>query len=149
MPDPTAVAKIRSAIGTAFDRIGRDKFTSCPTQNNTDPLLHEFYVAAELNSMAKKRYDAAKDKILDDEETGLGIEAAAARVNEGSSGTLLLGDAYNLNLRINNGSHEYPHADFVSALRREGVSAEVIAKAEARAKRKRAGAKNYSVSPNL
>ena len=150
MSDPSAVAKAHSAATKAFNSIGRSNGSACPTpHDNIDPLLHEFYISATLHSAAKARYDKAKDALLDDEETGLGIEQAALKVREGQSGTLQTSSLYTLTLKHNNGSDTIDLDAFISALRREGVTAEVIAKAQSRAKKRRAGAKNYSVSPNL
>lgn len=150
MSDPSAVAKAHSAATKAFQNIGRTNGSACPEpKDNIDPLLHEFYIAATLHSAAKTRYDKAKDALLDDEETGLGIEQAALKVKEGQSGTLQTSSLYTLTLKHNNGSNQTDIDMFVSALRREGVSQDVITKALGRAKKRRAGAKNYSVSPNL
>lgn len=150
MADPSAVAKAHSAATKAFNSIGRSNGSACPTpHDNIDPLLHEFYIAATLQAAAKARYDKAKDSLLDDEETGLGVEQAALKVKEGQSGTLQTSSLYTLTLKHNNGSDMTDVDAFISALRREGVSQDVITKALARAKKRRAGAKNYSVSPNL
>src|SRR5882672_1133047 len=115
MSDPSAIAKIRSAAATAFDKIGRQNGSAPPQGDNTDPLLHEYYIARELQAMATKRADKAKDRLLDDEETGLGVEAAALKVKEGASGNLLTSQHYTLTLTHANGVEIEDIDMFVSA----------------------------------
>lgn len=150
MPNPSAIAKIRSALAKTFHDIGNKNGSALPEgPDNIDPLLHEFYVAAELKSIAGKRYEKAKDALLNDDDTGLGIESASLKVTEGSSGVLQTSDLYSLSLKIARGADHVDPDDLVVSLRRQGVDAEIIKKAVKAATKKRNGAKTYTVSPNL
>lgn len=63
---------LKSAIMKALGKIGTSNGTSpLPSRRNISPALHEFFVADTLRSAVNKRYDAAKEAVI--EQAGIDI----------------------------------------------------------------------------
>jgi hypothetical protein len=66
------VLKLKAAIQKALSNIGKTNGTSpLPSRRNISPAMHEFFVADTLRSAISKRYDEAKEAII--EQTGLDV----------------------------------------------------------------------------
>lgn len=65
--------KLKAAVQKSLSNIGKTNGTSpLPSRRNIAPDLHEFFVADTLRSAIKKRYEAAKERII--EVAGIELE---------------------------------------------------------------------------
>ena len=134
---------VRDAVNKAFDRIGTSNGHALPqgADNYVEPMLHEFYVASELNSRARKRYDAAKKALIDSGEFD------PATVQPGDQVQLLSSAHYALNLKVNNPTTRTDVKKFMVELAKAGVAKDVVDAAYKSATTPATPAKNYTVVP--
>jgi hypothetical protein len=132
---------VRDKVHLALAKIGTSNGTKLPEEaSNTDPLLHELYIASEIKSHADKRHKLAKAAV---EESGLFNPDDVAI---GSTQQVVDGTVYALNLQVKNPVSKVDSKKFKTALTLAGVSQEIIDKAEADATTQNAPAKVYTVA---
>ncbi len=114
----TSVAKMRSALHTALERIGHRNSHACPSgDSNIDPLLHELFVAHEGWSHFDKR---RKSAIL--EATMAAGQAEVDSVSPGTEQSVVEGEHYSLVIKKNNASERVDKTKINNALHRRGFT---------------------------
>ena len=92
------VASIRSKVAMAFDNIGKKNGHALPPEfnlSNMDTMIHDAAVAKQIDGMAKKRWEAARDELFATFELPL-VGAGKSCVHSSS--------LYNVNVEIRNPS---------------------------------------------
>lgn len=93
---------LRAKLRKALDSVGRNNGHAMPpSTHNSDPVLHELFVAAEASSYWKSRFDKAKDEAL--ELAGDTVSDAVQGVIDlgaGTSVTAATGDLYVMTVDI-------------------------------------------------
>lgn len=139
---------LRAKLRQALDRIGHHNGHACPdTQSNTDPLLHELYIAAEMAAYAKTRHDEAKKAAL---AVADGLDDAVQSVidmDAGTSVTLVTGELYTMTADISKPAARLNQTALRNFLQVElGLDAATVDKAFAAATTKNAPAKKIKVA---
>lgn len=93
---------LRAKLRKAMDKVGKTNGHAMPAStNNSDPVLHELFVAAEASAYWKQRFDAAKTEALD--MAGDSVKDAVQSVIDlgaGTSVTAVSGELYNMTVDI-------------------------------------------------
>lgn len=120
----TSIAKLRSAIHTALDRIGHRNSHACPPDGtNADPTLHELYVAHEGWSHFDKRRKAAIK--------ACSVMAGEGEVDDVAPGTeqsILDATHYSLVVKKNNPAERIDKAKIGTELRKLGFDEAAVVK---------------------
>ena len=134
---------LRDSVHNALTRIGSVNGSKLPQQadNYMDPLMHEFFVSAEVKSHANKRYDMAKKALI-----GSG-EFDPNTVKPSTTDILYTGKAYLLQLKVNTPPSKVNIKQFVNNLARKGVPQKTIDDAMSDATELGTPAKTYAVLP--
>lgn len=96
------VAKMRSSLSSALEKIGHTNGHAYQGQDNSGALLHEYYVATEGESFFKKRREVAKAAL---EEAGM-LEKAES-VPSGSEEIIAVTKGYDLFLKVANPTQRF------------------------------------------
>ena len=104
-----AFAKLKSALGTALEKIGNTNGHAYPYQDNTGRMLHDYYVATEGEAFFKKKREAVlkqlKDSGILSNEPDAGSEAIVAST-----------EMYDMSLKKSNPASRVDKALFAGAL---------------------------------
>ncbi len=112
----TNVAKVRSAIHAALERIGHRNSHACPADGtNADSYLHELYTAHEGLSHFDKRRKVAIKTCVD-----IVGEAEVDAVAPGTEQSILEGDHYSLVIKKNNPAERIDKTKIGTVLRKRG-----------------------------
>lgn len=119
----TTIAKMRSALHTALERIGHRNSHVCPEGGtNADPTLHELFVAHEGWAHFDKRRKAAIKECI-----AVAGEDECEGVAPGTEQSVLDGDIYSLVIKKNNAAERVDKTKIGTVLRKRGWSeAEVL-----------------------
>ena len=134
------------AVAQAFTRIGTANGHALPSgaDNASDPVLHEYFVASQLASAARKRHELAKKELLvwvDEHVDPIDFDKLA-----GLPVSVLEGGAvYTLQLKVKNSAERVDARKLVNELKIAGVDDSIISKALAKATTKAAPAKEWKV----
>ena len=132
---------VRDKVHAALTKLGQTNGTKLEgSSSNTDPLLHELFVASEIRSHGEKRYKLAKEAVI---STGW---FDPEDVEIGSTEQVADGDVYALSLQVKEPATRFDVKKFKTALALAGVEQEVIDKAAEAATTKNVPAKVYIVS---
>jgi len=114
----TTLAKMRSSLHSALERIGYRNSHVCPeSKSNVDPTLHELFVSHEgLSHFDKRRKVAIKSAV---EVAG---QSEVDGVEPGTEQTVLDGECYSLVIKKNNPAERVDRAKIATALRKHGFS---------------------------
>lgn len=104
------------------------------SSSNTDPLLHELYIAAEGRSFFNKKYDDLLEQATKELD-----------VASGSTTVAMQGNLYQLTISRNRESAKVDNKRFISELQKLGVKIDVINKAKENATTMQNGAKRIIV----
>jgi len=112
----TAIAKMRSSLHAALDKIGHRNAHACPSEkNNVDPYLHELFVSHEgWAHFDKRRKLAIKQALLTAGDDG------TDGVQPGTEATVLEGECYSLLVKKNNASERVDKTKIGNALAKRG-----------------------------
>jgi hypothetical protein len=126
----TTGPKIRNAISTAFDKIGKQNGHACPkSTNNQEGIVYELFVAQQLSRLADARKKAAMASAVD---SGVIFDHTEQPRSPGDY-TLFSGEFASISLRVNNPSVSVDPKRFRSELAKLGVALELINEAEKKA----------------
>jgi len=114
----TAIAKMRSALHTALDRVGHRNAHACPVDGtNADPTLHELFVAHEGWAHFDKRRKAAINASV-----AIVGEAERDAVAPGTEQSILDGNHYSLVVKKNNPAERIDRTKIGNALHKRGFT---------------------------
>ncbi len=119
----STIAKMRSSLHSALERIGYRNSHICPeSKSNVDPLLHELFVSHEGLSHFDKRRKVAISAAI--KAAGQG---AADAVAPGTEQAILDGVSYSLVIKKNNPAERIDRTKINNALHKRGFTeAEVL-----------------------
>lgn len=137
-------AKVKGAVLKALGELGTKNGHKCPGKNNIDTYLHMLLVYDIAQKWAKKAYERERDNIIEQ----FGLTTVIDDVPVGSTGALLNGGAYILNMEKKNPATRLDGKELIIQLRKAGVEAETIAAAIRAATKENAPAKSYTVALN-
>lgn len=112
----TDVARVRASLHKAFAKLGYANAHACPeSKKNYEGILHELYVSHEGKSYFEKRHNVAKDAVVE-----LVGQDVVDKVAEGTTQSVLEGDAYSLAIKKNAAAMRIDKAKIGVELRKEG-----------------------------
>ena len=118
MTDP---AGVRASLHRALDKIGHRNSHACPPAGaNTDPLMHELFIAHESWSHFAKRRQVATKMVLDTATTSLDD------VEPGTERAVLEGTHYSLVVKKNNPAERIDKVKIGTALRKRGFDEHAV-----------------------
>lgn len=109
------VAKARSSLHKALDRLGHANTHQCPaSSSNYDRVLHELFVAHEGYAYFDKRKKNAAEAIVDVADKG------AIDIAPGTEQAVLEGNLYSLVVKVNNPASRIVRGTIAAALMKRG-----------------------------